>query len=89
MRAMALVGCVISLICFVGFPSACLSQRADATMNDKPMIRYDANGIPNFIKGENLSASLDTDLFFRDLKKRTGMRTLLSISSTASAHSSN
>ena len=70
MRAMALVGCVISLICFVGFPSACLSQRADATMNDKPMIRYDANGIPNFIKGENLSASLDTDLFFRDLKKK-------------------
>jgi len=70
MRAMALVGHLISLICFVGFPSACLSHRADANMNDKPMIRYDANGIPNFINGENLSAPLDTDPFFQDLKKK-------------------
>ena len=57
--------CCIGLICF---PSACYSKRPVAAVDDSCNIRYAENGVPNFFKGANLSAPLDTDPEFRNLQ---------------------
>lgn len=70
MRSMSLIAYIACLIGFVSFPSACLPKAANAPVKSKPIIRYDANGIPNFMKGGNLSAPLDGDPAFQNLKRK-------------------
>jgi hypothetical protein len=59
------LACLISVICL---PCACWSKRQPASEYDRPLIRYGDDGTPTFIKGGNLSAALDSDPVFRDLK---------------------
>ena len=41
--------------------------------DNREVIRYGENGVPNYVKGENLSAALDTEEAFQLLKAQKNM----------------
>lgn len=54
-----------TLVCLT---SSCICKKEVAAENQpSTVIRYGDNGVPNFIKGHNLSASLDVDSAFQQL----------------------
>lgn len=57
-------GCPLLLICM----AACTWGGQTRAETDNVTVRYGNNGIPNFLKGENLSAPLENDLVFRALQ---------------------
>lgn len=59
------LACCMGLFCI---PTACLSGRNVVSVTDPSTIRYGENGVPTYIKGNNLSACLDKDLEFQNLQ---------------------
>lgn len=59
---------LVFIIAISFFPAACLSKKAVLNQHKEPTIRYDSNGIPKSIKGDNLSSDLDQNPDFLKLK---------------------
>lgn len=70
MRTITVLFQIIFFTALVYVSSSCVGKREVVTENNTEDIRYGKNGVPNYIKGNNLSAALDTEEAFQVLKSQ-------------------
>lgn len=69
MRKIVVLFQITFFVSFVYLTSSCIAKREVVDEGNGPaVIRYGENGVPNFIKGNNLSAPLENDKAYQILK---------------------